>query len=79
MTTCQSLFDKRLQSIQKKIDRLSLGVAGPQNDDEMVCHDTANTTVSANVLPAKPSGILPSPEILTAGGVSSAMESVREG
>jgi len=55
---------------------LSLGVAGPQNDDEMVCHNTANTIVSADVSPAKPSGNLPSPEILTAGGTSSDVESV---
>ena len=74
MSSRQSLFDKRLQSIEKKINKLSLGVAGPQNDDEMVCHDTANTTVPVDVVPARPSGILPCPEVLTTGGISSAIQ-----
>ena len=61
---------------RRYVDRLSLGVTGPQNDYEMVCHDTANITVLADVVLARPSGILPSPEVLTAGDIFSAVASV---
>jgi len=30
----QTLFDKRLQSIESKLDSLSQGIAGPQDDNE---------------------------------------------
>lgn len=71
----QSLFEKRLQRIEIKIDKLS-GAACSQNDDEMVCHDTAVVAAPVDAVPARPSGILPNPEVLTAGGISSAVESV---
>jgi len=71
----QNVFDKRLQSIENKLDKLTLGVVGPQDDDddeEMSCHGTAGTA-PAGTVPAQPSV---RPETLTAGGISSAVASV---
>jgi len=47
----QNVFDQRLQSIENKLDKLTLGVVGPEddNDEEMSCHDTAETAPAGTV------------------------------
>ena len=53
----QDLFDKRLQCIDNKPDRLSQRLADPQDDDEMSCHDT-DSSIYRYMAPARSAGLL---------------------
>ena len=61
----QTVFDKRLQRIESKLDSLSQGIAGPQDDDEMSCQETSNA-----MEPPRPAGLLPK---FDTGGITSAV------
>ena len=65
----QDLFDKRLQRIEHKLDRLSEGVCEVQEGNEM----STDANEDNSVLP-KP-GLLPRVESLSVGGISSAVAS----
>jgi len=65
MCSRQDLFDKRLQSIEKKLNSLTQGVNGMQESDEM--STDANETNGELPRP----DILPRMEPLSAGGTSS--------
>ena len=70
MFTRQDLFDKKLQRIEHKLDRLSEGVCEVREDNEM----STDANEDNSVVP-KP-GLLPRIELLSVGGISSAVASV---
>ena len=72
MVNRQNLIDRKLQCIERKLDTLSRSVGSAQNDDVMLC-DSAE---SGDSRPARPNEILPRPDSLTVGGISSAVASV---
>ena len=69
MYSRQSLLDRRLQTIENKLDKLTQEMTDPQCD-VMSCTDNAS-----NSAPARPAGILPKADSLTSGGITSAVVS----
>ena len=64
MVNRHNIFDKRLQCVESKLDKLSQSIGGLQDDDVMLC----DTVESSGSQPDRPNGILPRPETLTVGG-----------
>ena len=63
----QNLIDRKLQCIERKLDTLSLSAGSTPNDDVMLC-DSGKSGGSGL---ARPKGVLPRPDSLTVGGISS--------